>query len=464
MARKISNSQKQNIPSDKLPPQNIEAEENILGSILIDRNAIAKVADLLEPSSFYNSHNQKVYAVMRELFERGEPIDLLTVSNRLREKGILEETGGLTHLTNLVNATTSAIHISHYGKIVHQKRVLRDLISAGYDVAALGWQESEAIDETLDRAEQRIFQVSQRAIGQEFIHLKPELEVAFERFDNLNRNDGKLRGLATGFTDLDNMLAGLQKSDLIILASRPSLGKTSMALDIVRHVAIKEKIPVGVFSLEMSKEQVVDRLISSESGVPLWKLRSGKLSNNPEHNDFLLIRDAMDRLSSSPIFIDDAASPTIMQMRAMARRLQARHGLGLLVVDYLQLIDARDYSENLVQQITMISRGLKSLARELDIPVLTLSQLSRAVEHRTYAVPKLSDLRDSGSLEQDADVVAFIYREDRDRQDATNKNIADILIQKHRNGPVGKVSLYFNAETTSFKNLEKHSENEQMAY
>jgi replicative DNA helicase len=293
-------------------------------------------------------------------------------------------------------------------------------------------------------------------LTQEFLPVKSALEEAFERIDKLHKGDGAFRGVPTGFNDLDNILAGLQKSDLVILASRPSLGKTALAMDIARYVAIKQKVPVGIFSLEMSKHDVVDRLIASEAGVDLWKLRTGRLSSDGLDNDFTKIQEALAALSESPIFIDDAASPSVLQMRTMGRRLQTEHDLGLIIVDYLQLIQPRINSESLVQQVTEISRSLKGLARELEVPVLALSQLSRAVEGRPDQVPRLSDLRESGSIEQDADVVLFIYREDKTKRDSPRPNIADIIIAKHRNGPIGKVELYFNDSQVSFKNLERH--------
>jgi replicative DNA helicase len=293
-------------------------------------------------------------------------------------------------------------------------------------------------------------------LAQDFIPVKDALEEAFERIEKLHRGEGALRGVPTGFGDLDNYLSGLQQSDLVILAARPSLGKTAMSLDIVRHVAVHQKIPVGIFSLEMSKHDVVDRLLAAEAGVDLWKLRTGKLSSEGLDNDFARIQEAMSALSQSPIFIDDAPSPTVLQMRTMGRRLQAEQKLGLIVVDYLQLIQPRTNSENMVQQITEISRSLKALARELEVPVLALSQLSRAVEARPDQVPRLADLRESGSIEQDADVVLFIYREDKVKKDSSRPNIADIFIAQHRNGPIGKIDLYFNESQVSFKNLERH--------
>jgi len=426
-----------------------------LGCLMLDKNAIIKVADFLRPKDFYKGIHQEIYQVMVDLFERSEPIDLLSVSTRLKEKELLDKTGGNAYLTQLINTVPTASHVLNYAKIVQRKRILRDLIEASQEIGLMGYEESEDIDVVLDKAEKRIFSIAQHSLSQDFIPVKSTLEGAFERIDQLSRYEGKLRGLATGFLDLDNILAGLQKSDLIILASRPTLGKSALALGVARYTAVEEKIPVGIFSLEMSADQVVDRLIAAQANVDLWRLRTGKLSGEGEDNDFARIQQALGGVSEAPIFIDDAASSNILQMRAMARRLQARHGLGLIVVDYLQLMESRNPAESMVQQMTEISRSLKSLAKELNVPVLALSQLSRAVEQRSPQIPRLADLRESGALEQDADVVLFIHREDKYRPDTSRKNIADILIAKHRNGPVGRVELYFDERRASFRNLEK---------
>jgi len=440
---------------EKLPPQSIEAEQSLLGSLMLDRNAIIKVVDFLDRRDFYKGIHQEIYQAIQDLFERREPIDLLSVSTRLKEKGKLEEIGGNSYLTELINSVPTASHVLNYAKIVQRKRILRDLIDASQEIGMMGYQETEDVDELLDRAEKRIFSIAQRSLSQDFVPVKTTLEEAFERIDRLSKEGRRLRGLPTGFTDLDNILAGLQKSDLIILASRPGLGKSALALDVARNVAIFEKVPVGIFSLEMSKDQAVDRLIAAQAGVDLWRLRTGRLSDKGEENDFLRIQQALGILSEAPIYIDDAASPNILQMRAMARRLQADRGLGLIIVDYLQLMEPRNPNVNMVQQMTEVSRSLKSLSKELNVPVLALSQLSRAVEQRSPQIPRLSDLRETGAIEQDSDVVLFIYREDRYRSETARKNIADIIIAKHRNGPVGKIELYFDAPRVSFRNLEK---------
>ncbi len=440
---------------EKLPPQSVEAEKSLLGCLLLDKNAITKVADYLTPKDFYKSNHQEIYQACVDLFEKGEPIDLLSISTRLKEKNILKDIGGNSYLTELINEVPTASHVSNYAKIVQRKRVLRDLIDASHEISTLGYNEIEDTDLLLDKAEKRIFSIAQKSLSQNFIPVKSTLEDAFERIDKLSKHQKGLRGLPTGFADLDNILAGLQGSDLIILASRPSLGKSALALNLASNIAISEKIPVGMFSLEMSKDQVIDRLISTYSGVDLWRLRTGRLSGDGEDNDFSRIQQALGILSEAPIYIDDAATSNILQMRAMARRLQADKGLGLIIIDYLQLIDPRNPNEPIVTQVTEISRSLKALARELNVPVLAISQLSRAVEQRSPQKPRLADLRESGSLEQDADVVLFIYREDRYRPETTRKNIADIIIAKHRNGPVGNVELYFDERRVSFRDLEK---------
>ena len=440
---------------EKLPPRSIEAEQSLLGGLMLDKNAIFRVMDLLSPKDFYQKSHQEIYLVCQELMTRSEPIDFLSVSTRLKEKGILEEMGGNSYLTELVNMVATPGHSLNYAKIVQRKRVLRDLISASQDIGTLGYEETEDINVLLDRAEKRIFTIAQKGLMQDFVPVRDTLEDAFERIDRLSKHEAGLRGLATGFSDLDNVLAGLQNSDLIILAARPSLGKSAFALNIASNIASESKIPVGVFSLEMSKDQIVDRLIASVSGVDLWKLRTGKLSSEGEENDFTAIQRGMGILSKCPIYIDDAASPNVLQIKAMCRRLQADKGLGLVIIDYLQLVDPLNPLAGPVQQVTENSRALKALARELNIPVLVISQLSRAVEQRSPQIPRLSDLRLSGSIEQDADVVMFLYREDRYREETERKGSADVIIAKHRNGPVGKVELYFDERTVTFKNLEK---------
>lgn len=438
----------------RVPPHNIEIEQSVLGALMLDKDGVIKVADFLKVGDFYKNNHNLIYQTIIDLYEKREPIDFLSVSNKLEEKKKLEEVGGASYLATLINSVPSASHLVHYAKIVQKKALLRRLIETANSIAEMGYQESEDVEKILDEAEQKLFNVSQKYIKQEFVPIKSILEEAFNRIDELHKEGNKFRGLPTEFPDLDNILAGLQKSDFIVLAARPSIGKTTLALDIARNIGIKSKVPVGIFSLEMSSDQLVDRLIAAQAGVDLWRLRTGKLKSD----DFQKIGEAMGILSETPIFIDDTATANIMEMRTIARRLQAEHKLGLIIIDYLQLMEGRN-SENRVQEISEISRGLKNLAKELNIPVLALSQLSRAVESRPDQIPKLSDLRESGSIEQDADVVLFLYREDRVKPDTPNKNVVEIHIAKHRNGPIGKAFLYFEESSTTFKSLERaHTE------
>lgn len=436
----------------RMPPHSIDAEESVLGSLMLDKDAVTRIADFLKAEDFYRDTHATIYDCMVELYENREPIDVLSVSNRLEEQSKLDSIGGAASLAALLNAVPSAANVVHYAKLVQKKATLRRLIAAGTDIAEMGYDESEDVEQKLDEAEQRIFKVSQKVVKQDFVSIRPILENAFERIDQLHKSDSAFRGVPTGFPDLDQVLSGLQKSDLVILAARPSIGKTTLALDIARQVGIYAKTPVGIFSLEMGSDQLVDRMIASQANIDLWRLRTGKLHDE----DFQQIGDAIGTLSEAPIFIDDTGSVNIMSMRTMARRLQAEHKLGLIIIDYLQLMEGRSRAgDNRVQEISEISRGLKQLARELNIPILALSQLSRAVESRPDQTPKLSDLRESGSIEQDADVVLFLYREDRSKPDTPNKNIVDVIIAKHRNGPVGRIQVYFHENAATFKSLER---------
>lgn len=444
-------------PSIKVPPNNKEAEQSVLGAILIDKESLIKVVDILDPKDFYVPAHEKIYATILELFEKHQPIDILSLTSRLKEKGYFQDVGGSGYLADLTNQVPTAAHIENYAKIVKEKHILRELITTATQIAEDSFDPENEVEDLLDQIEQKIISISQRSISQNFIHIKDELKSAYERIEKLHQGDGSLRGVPTGFKGLDNILSGFQKSDLVVLGARPSLGKTAFSLDIARNAALKHGIPVGYFSLEMSREQVIDRLISSESQVSLWKLRTGRIKDDME---FEMIQYALDKLSKAPIFIDDTPSPNILQMRSMARRLQMEHGLGLIVVDYLQLIQPRTKSDNMVNQVTEISRGLKSLARELKVPVLALSQLSRAVDQRDHKQPRLSDLRESGSIEQDSDVVMFIYRKDRDRTDIEapldEQNVAQIIVAKHRNGPLGSVKFKFDSERVAFHEIEEN--------
>lgn len=444
----------------KVPPQNIEAERSVLGSLMLDKDAIIKVANLIRIGDFYKDDHNMIYEAMVELYEKREPIDVLSLSNRLEEKNQLDKVGGSSYLTSLVNSVPSSSNVEHYAKVVQKKSTLRKLITASGEITEMGYKESEDVEKILDEAEQKLFSVSQKYIKQDFISIKSILESAFNRIDELHKGDHKLRGIPCGFPDLDNLLAGFQKSDLVIIAARPSIGKTSLALDLARQIAVQQKVPVGIFSLEMSSDQLIDRMLAAQSGVDLWRLRTGRLKSEDGDDDFQKIGEAMGILSEAPIFIDDAGSSNVMEMRTMARRLQSEHNVGVIIVDYLQLMEGRSSGgDNRVNEISEISRALKQLARELNIPIIALSQLSRAVESRSPQIPKLSDLRESGSIEQDADIVMFLYREDREKPDTPNKNIIELHIAKHRNGPVGKISLYFDERITSFKSLERaHTE------
>ena len=445
----------------KMPPQNIEAEENLLGSLLIDKDAVIKISDIVNSADFYKDINKIIYETIQELFVKHEPIDIITLTNRLEEKKQLQVIGGRSYLARLSNSVGAASHVTNYANIVQRKATLRRLINAASEIHELGYKEEEEIDQLLDLSEQKLFSVSQKYLKNAFVSIDSLLNEAFTRIDELHKHSGQLRGLATGFSDLDKLLSGLQKSDLIILAARPSVGKTSFALDVARKVAIKNKASVGIFSLEMSKEQLVDRILCAQAGIGLWKMRVGKLKDDTD--DFSKIANAMGELSEANIHIDDASSSNIMDVRTKARRLQMEKKLDLLVIDYLQLMEGRGrYGDNRVQEVSEISRGLKGIARELNIPVIALSQLSRVVEQSKPAIPKLSHLRESGSIEQDADIVAFIYRKAADRnyqeEDLSDddRNRAELYIAKHRNGPTGKINLYFNQELVSFQDMDRN--------
>jgi len=446
---------------EKVLPHNLEAEEAVLGGILIDNEAIIKVADFLSPSDFYKGSHQKIYEAMLELYEKGQPIDVLTLSSKLKEKNLLEEIGGVSYLSSLVSLVPTTSHLENYAQIVKEKSILRSLIELSYKMAQECFEEKKEIRMLLDQFQQEVLSVSQKGALEKFQDLKESLKEAFERIDRLHKGERPLRGLTTGFPPLDQMLAGFQKANLIIVAARPSLGKTALALDFARAIALKEKVPVGIFSLEMSKDEIVDRLIAAQSGVDLWRIRTGRLH---DELDFKLIEKALDTLSQAPIFIDDTPSLDILQIRTMARRLQLEHGLGALIIDYLQLVRPLNTNESEVQQITQVSRFLKSLARELQIPVIAVSQLSRAVEQRESRIPRLSDLRASGSIEQDADVVMFIYRKDKDKKaelvSPEERNTAEIIIAKHRNGPTGSVTLKFDPGCVSFRTIDQTYQDE----
>ncbi len=436
---------------EKLPPQNTEAEQCLLGCLMLDKDAVVKVADSIKPEDFYKGIHQDIFQAMADLYEKSEPIDILSVSSRLKERNKLNDIGGSEYLTSLINSVPTATHVANYAKIVRQKKILRDLISASEEIGLSAFDEAEEVDILLDKAEKTVFEIGQRAISQNFVLVKDVLPETFERLDALSKHKGALRGVPTGFKDLDNKLSGLQKTDLVILAARPGVGKTALALNIAKNVAVRENKPVGIFSLEMGKDQLIDRLISSVGNVESWNLRTGHLSND----DFSRIQHAMGILGEAPIYINDVGSVNILQMRAMARRLQMQKDLSLLIIDYLQLMQPMNRFASPVQQVTENTRALKILSKELNIPILVLSQLSRAVEQRTPSIPKLSDLRESGSIEQDADVVMFIYREDMYNDNSLKPGVAQVLIEKHRNGPTGSIELYFDKDRSAFRDIEK---------
>ena len=444
----------------RIPPQSVDSEKAVLGSIMLRPGAIHEINDIITADSFYASKHSQIYKTMLELSSKGEPIDILSVSHKLTEKGLIDSVGGSSYLSELANAVPASTNIKHYAEIVAKKNILRKIIEAGADISEMGFHEEvENVFDVLDKAEKRMMGINNNAGSHSFKTLKDSLPEAWERLERLHENKGELRGVSTGFHDLDQYLSGLQKSDLIILAARPSMGKTTLALDIARQSALKNGVPTVIFSLEMSTQQLVDRMLAAESKVNAWNLRTGNLTAESE---FSKIRDSLDKLSKAPIFIDDMAGNSIVRMRSVCRRIRAEHGIGMIIVDYLQLMSTSKDYDSMVNQVTEISRSLKSLAKEFDVPVLALSQLSRAVESRGGR-PRLSDLRDSGSIEQDADVVMFIHREDKGKDESERTNIAEILIEKHRNGPVGKINLYFDEKTTTFMNIEKTNLNQFIA-
>jgi replicative DNA helicase len=436
--------------TDRLPPQSLEAEQSVLGSILIDRDAIIEIAEFLKVEDFYRQAHGRIFASMIDLFERREPIDIVTVSEALERTGDLEAIGGRAYLGTLSNQTPTAVHAAQYARIVERKSLLRNLIGAAGKIAGIGYEDPAEIQEAIDRAEFELLSVSNRRVGAGFSQLKTLLHNAYDRLDYLHAHRGEISGVRTGFQDLDTLTAGLQPSDLVILAARPSIGKTSLALNIAEHAAVKDKRSVGVFSLEMSKEQLVLRLLSSVADIDSQRLRSGFL----EEMDFARIAPAMNALSEAPVYIDDTPNISAMELRTKARRLQAEAGLDLVIVDYLQLMQATTSNRdaNRVQEVSEISRGLKALARELKIPVIALSQLSRQPEMRESKEPRLSDLRESGSIEQDADLVLFLWREkERGADDSeTDGEVIKLKLAKHRNGPTGEVSLWFKKRQTRF--------------
>ncbi len=438
-------------------PANLEAERAVLGALLIDPDAIIKIANFVQPEDFYRQSHGWIYEAIRSLNDRREPIDFVTLVDELERRDQLTNIGGPAYITDLISTTPTAIYVDHYARIVERAALLRRLISAAGQVAELAYDESQEVDEVINRAESIIFGVSQSRIHRDLMPVKAIMPEVVDRISFLTRNRDRMMGVPTGFTQLDKILGGLQDSDLIILAGRPGMGKTSFGLTIAQQAAKYHDQRVAVFSLEMSKEQLVQRLLSMETSIDSHRLRQGDVRDENEWNALL---EAANRLSSSPIHIDDTPAATVNEIRTKARRLYTESGIDLIMIDYMQLMSGQTgiRSENRQQEISYISRSLKALARELNVPVMALSQLSRAVESRADKIPMLSDLRESGSIEQDADVVLFIYREDYYIEDTDRQNIADIVVAKHRHGMTGTISLYFQKELTQFRDLVLHRE------
>ncbi len=444
-------------PTGKIPPHSKEAEQSVLGSILIDQDALIQVIDAITVEDFYYDTHKMIYQAMVDLHNRHDPIDLLTLANLLEERKQLETVGGPGALAELTSIVPTSTHVFKYAQIVKNKGVLRKMIRAGNSIQAYGYEEDADITELLEQSEKQVFSISQTFLKDRFVHVRDIMNKRFEEFTELAKNEGSIKGIPTGYASLDKVLSGLQRSDLIIIAARPSMGKTALALSIAQKLAIDnpKKYTVGVFSLEMSKEQLVDRLFCSLLALDSWKLQQGKL----EDKDFENMGPAMDKLNSAPIYIDDSAITSITELRAKARRLQMEHGLDLIIVDYLQLMTTGHsaFIGNRVQEISEISRSLKALGRELRIPIIALSQLSRAVELRNPKTPQLADLRESGSIEQDADVVLMLYRKDYYEENVTEeeKGLTDVFIRKHRNGPIGRVQLRFDKAQMRFYDIDR---------
>ena len=435
----------------KVPPHDDTAEKSVLGAILIDKDAMIDVVEFLRPEHFYSDQHGIIFAAMVTLFEAHEPIDIVTLTSALKSSGTLKAAGGASAVAELLNAVPTSAHAQQYGRIIVEHFTKRRLIETAAKVTTLAFKDEGTAREILDQAEQEIFAISQGALRRDFIPIKDALAASFDRLDELHKRAGGLRGVPTGFSELDFKLAGMQDSNLIILAARPGTGKTAMVLNIAQHIAVKEKLPVGIFSLEMSKEELVDRLLVAQADIDAWKLKTGKLSED----DFTRLSEAMGELAEAPIYIDDTPGMNILEMRTKARRLQMEHGVKLIIMDYLQLADSGRKFDNRVQEVSVISQSLKNLARELRLPVLACSQLSRAVEARGTRVPELSDLRESGSIEQDADVVMFLYRQEQDQANWGEQIATKLRIAKHRNGPLGEIDLMFVGNRIRFYGMDR---------
>ena len=438
---------------DRLPPHNLEAEQSVLGSILLDRDSVIRVAPFLKPEDFYQPANGQIFRAITELYNRREPTDVITLTAELKRGGLIDQVGGAAYLAELIEVVPTSVHIEYYAHIVERTATLRRLITAGAKIVGLGYREDLEIADALDEAERSIFDVAERRSTSEFVQVQEVIDELFDKIENLQHDRGATIGVPTGFVALDRLTGGLQRSDLIVIAARPSFGKSSLAIGMAHSAAVEHQRTVGIFSLEMQAEQVVQRLLSIDTGVEVHKIRVGQINDN----DWVALGRGMGRVGEAQIFIDDSATSTVMDIKSKSRRLQAEHGLDLIIVDYLQLMSG-GRSENRVQQIAEISRGLKTLARELDVPVIALSQLSRAVENRTGHRPMLSDLRESGAIEQDADIVIFIHREDKFDDQTVDKNLAEIIIAKHRNGPIGTFRVRFLERIARFADFEAVSD------
>lgn len=443
------------VPAGKVPPQNLDAEKSLLGAVLIDEETLADISEHVTSKDFYEKRHGIIYGGMMRLYEKHKPVDLLTLTDELKRKDEIDAIGGSAYLTELTNYVPTAAHAEAYAELVAQKAVRRRLIKASGEISELGYNEDTTTQELLEKAEAELFSVSDQSLKQDLVSIETILTESFDRMEELHRNKGTLRGVRTGYRDLDTMTAGLQRSDLIILAARPAMGKTTLVTNLAYNVATVSKQPVLFFSLEMSKEQLVDRMLADSSGVDAWNIRTGNLSDD----DFSKLSEAMGEMAEAPIYIDDTPGMTVLEMRTKARRAMHEQPLGLIIIDYLQLMQGsgRD-GGNRVQEVSEISRGLKLIARELNVPVIALSQLSRSVESRSPQIPQLADLRESGSIEQDADIVMFIYREAYYNPETERENITDLIIAKHRNGPTGKVELYFDPKRLRFTSVDKHHE------
>jgi replicative DNA helicase len=440
------------LPADHVPPQNLDAEEWLLGAVLVSAGAMASVVEIVRPSDFYRLGHGKIYKAAVDLYARGEPVDAVSVADHLDKAGDLEGAGGRVRLHELANIVPATANAPHWARIVREMATLRGLIETGQRISLLGWEREGETPDLVDQAERLVFDLSQQRVTGEFAHVEELLKESFERITQLYESGADLTGTPSGFRDLDRLTSGFQPGNLIIAAARPSMGKSALALCIAANMGVRHNIPVGIFTLEMSKSEVTQRLMCSEAKVESQRLRNGKLAPD----DWPRLTAACDKLAKAPIYVDDTGSINMMEVRSKARRLKARHpNLGLIIVDYLQLMSSSSTAENRVQEVSQISRSLKVLARDLDVPILALSQLSRAVEQRTDKKPVLSDLRESGSLEQDADLVAFIYRDDYYNEESDQQGLAEVILAKHRNGPTDSVKLSFLKRYAKFADLAR---------